>query len=71
MNEDLSLVRGCVSRHACAGSRPRMSRPEEGKMIQDPLLELFEVKIDGRSDEKGDELRDNQPADHNESQRPA
>jgi hypothetical protein len=67
----LSLVRGCVSRHGCAGSRPRMSRPEEGKVIQDLLLELFEVKIDGRSDEKGDELRHNQPADHNESQRPA
>jgi hypothetical protein len=67
----LSLVCGCVSRHGCAGSRPRMARPEEGKVIQDLLLELFEVKIDGRSDEKGDELRHNQAADHNESQRPA
>ena len=67
----LSLVRGCVSRHGCAGSRPRMSRPEEGKVIQDFLLELFEVKIDGRSDEKGDELRHNQPADHHEPQWPA
>ena len=48
-----------------------MSRPEEGKAIQDLFLELFEVEIDRRSNEKGDELRHNQPADHNESQRPA
>src|SRR5438552_214281 len=70
MNASEVLVRGCMSRDGCI-RRPRMSRPEEGKAIQDLLLELFEVKIDGRSDEKGDELRHNQPADHNEPQRPA
>src|SRR5260370_33595847 len=48
-----------------------MSRPEKGKAIQDLLLELFEVEIDRWSNEKGDELRHNQAADHNESERPA
>jgi len=48
-----------------------MSRPEEGKAIQNLFLELFEVEIDRWSNEKGDELRHNQPAHHNESERPA
>src|SRR5205814_6083461 len=59
-----------MSRDDCV-RRPRMSRPEEGKAIQDLLLELFEVEIDRRSNEKGDELRHNQAANHNESERPA
>src|SRR5260370_24532147 len=48
-----------------------MSSPDESEAMEGLLVELIKVEIDRGSNEKGDELRHNHAAQHNESERPA
>src|SRR6476620_256502 len=48
-----------------------MAGPKEFAAIQHSLLKLFQVQINYRRNKEGDELRDHQPADDNQTQWPA
>src|SRR5438094_430056 len=61
--------RGGTSRRRCWGGAFWRYGPAVGQVFAGPLLEGFEVEVDHGSDEKGQQLRDDQSTHHGQTER--